>query len=75
MNGIQTIKPASRKCNRPINAVVPIMKYKKSTIEYAIYTKVFSDITVSYLMVYTDDVMNTNNKETEYTDFKRVFEE
>ena len=39
------------------------MKYTKIKIDHAIYIKVFSDGTVSYLTVSTDDVLNiTNNK-------------
>ena len=41
-----------------------ILKYKKITVDHDIYIKVFSDITVSYITVYTDDVLNRNNNET-----------
>ena len=34
---------------------VTIIKYKKITIDHAIYIKVFSDGTVSYLAFSTDD--------------------
>ena len=64
MNGIQGGNPAGRQCNQLLDAVVKIIKYKKRTIDNAIYTKVFSDGTVSYLTIYTDDVINTNNNET-----------
>ena len=55
--------------------MVKIIKYKKITIDHAIYIKVFSDGTVSYPTVYTDDVFNTNNNETEFNELKREFEE
>ena len=51
------------------------MKYKKSTIGNEIYIKVFYDGTVSYITVSTDDVLNTTNNETAFTDLRRSFEE
>ena len=47
----------------------------KKTIDHYIYIKVFYDGTVSYIKVSTDDVINTNNNETEFTGLTRVFEE
>ena len=41
--------------NRILVVVVTIPKYKKSTIDHGIYIKIFSDGTVSYLKVSTDD--------------------
>ena len=41
-----------------------ILKYNTSIINYAIYIKLFSGVTVSYLTVFTDDVINTMNNET-----------
>ena len=38
-------------------------KYKKITIDNAIYIKVLSDGTFFYLTVSTDDVLNTINNE------------
>ena len=64
MNVIQETKPYGRQWNRLIDSVVTILKYNKIIIDNAIYTKVFSDITLSYLTVYIDDVLNTNNNET-----------
>ena len=55
--------------------MVTIIKYKKSTTDNAIYIKVFSDITVSYLKVSTDDFLNSTNNETEFPELTRVFEE
>ena len=55
--------------------MVTILKYKKITIDHAIYIKVFSDGTVSYLAVSTDDVLNTYNNETAFPELRRVFEE
>ena len=64
MNGIQGTKPSRRKWNRILDAVVTMMKYKKSTIDYAIYINVLSDVTVSYITVSTDDVFNATNNKT-----------
>ena len=61
MNGIQETKPAGREWNSLLDAVVTILKYKKSTIGHAIYIKFFTDGTVYYLTVSTNDVLNTNN--------------
>ena len=55
--------------------MVKILKYKKSTIDHAIYIKLFSDGTVSYSMVFNDDVFNTTHNETEFPGLRRVFEE
>ena len=49
-----------------------MIKYKKITIDYAIYIKVFSDGTLPYLMVYTDNVVNTNNNKKTFTQLRRV---
>ena len=73
MNGIQGTKPPGRTCNRLLDAVVKIIKYKKITIDHAIYTKAFSDGTVSYLTVSTDDVIKTNNNETAFTELRIFF--
>ena len=55
-NGIQGKKPSGRQWYQ-------IIKYKKSTIDHAIYIKVFSDEAVYYPIVYIDDVLNTANAE------------
>ena len=47
MNAIQVTNPAGRKWNILLDAVVTIIKYKKSTIDNAIYLKVFTDGIVS----------------------------
>ena len=73
MNLIQVKNPAGRKWNRLLDAVVTIIKYKKSTIDHAIYIKVFDDGTLSYLAVSTDDVLNTTNNENEFPEPTRVF--
>ena len=67
MNGIQGTKPAGQQWNRHLDTVVTIIKYKKSTIYHAVYIKVFTDGTVSYLTVYTDDVLNAINNDTALT--------
>ena len=75
INGIQGTKPSGRQYNRLLDAVVTIIKYNKSTIDHAIYIKVFYDVTVYYLTVSTDDVINTTNNETSFPEITRVFEE
>ena len=67
MNVIQGKKPSGRQCNRLLDAVVTILKYSNITIDHDIYITVFTDGTVSYITVYTDDVLNTTNNETAFT--------
>ena len=55
--------------------MVTILEYKKSTIDHAIYIKVFDDCTVSYLTVSTDYVLNTTNNENSFHELTRVFKE
>ena len=55
--------------------MVIILKYKKSTIDHAIYIKVFTDTTMSYLTVFTDDVINNINNEKAFPELTRVFKE
>ena len=52
-----------------------ILKYKMSTIDHGIYIKVFTDETVYYFTVPTDDFINTTNNKTALTEPTRVFEE
>ena len=66
-------KPAGRQCNRLLDAVVKIIKYKTSTIHRDICIKVFTDGTVSYLTVSIDDVINTTNNETSFPEPTIVF--
>ena len=68
-------KPSGQQQNSLRDEVVKSIKYKKSTIDNAIYTKVFSDGTVSYRAVYTDDVLNNTNNEESFPELTRVFEE
>ena len=75
MNGIQVTKPAGLQWNRLLDSVVTIIKYKKSAIDHAIYIKVLSYGTLSYLTVSIDDIINTNNNETSFPELTRVFEE
>ena len=65
MNEIKGKKPAVLQWNRPLDTVVTIHKYKKRRFDHAIYIKVFSDKTGSYLRVSTDHVLNTTNHEIE----------
>ena len=75
MNVIQGTKPVRRQWNRLLYAVITILKYKKSTFYHAIYIKVFTGRALSCLTVSTDDVINTTNNETDFTELRRVFEE
>ena len=59
-------------CNILLDAVVTIIKYKKSTIDHDIYIKVFTDGTVSYLTVSTYDVLSTTNNENAFPELTRV---
>ena len=63
------------KCNKILDAVVTILKYKKITIDNSIYIKVFSDGTVSYIKFSTGDFLNTTNNKTAFPEIRRVFEE
>ena len=75
MNGIQGTNPYGRQCNRLLDAVVTIIKYKKITIDHAIYIKAFVDDTLSYLTVYTDNDLNTINNENSFPEPTRLFKE
>ena len=44
MNGIKGKKLSGHQWNRLLDAVVTVLKYKESTIDHAIYIKVFSDV-------------------------------
>ena len=75
MNVIQVTKPSGRQWNRLLDEVVTIHKYKKSTIDHAISIKVFNGGIVSYLILYTDDVLNTTNNEKSFPELTIVFKE
>ena len=64
--------PYGRQWNRLLDAVVPILKYKKITTDNTIYIKVFSNVTVSCITVFTDGVINTTNNDTEFPELARV---
>ena len=66
MDVIQETKPAGQQWNRLLGAVVTILRYKKITIDRAIYIKFLPDVKVSYLTVSTNGVLNTNNNETSF---------
>ena len=55
--------------------MVTNLKYKKITINHAIYIKLFADGTVSYPRVSADDVINTTNNENAFPELTRVFKE
>ena len=44
--------------------MITILKYNKITIDHVIYINFFSDGTVSYLTVYTNDALNTATNNT-----------
>ena len=73
INGIQGTKLSGRKFQCLLDAVVKINKYKKSTIDHAIYIKEFSDGTFYYLTISTYGVINTTNNETEFTELRILF--
>ena len=75
MNGIQGIETSGRQQNIFLDAVVTILKYKNSIVYHDIYIKVFTDGTVSYLTFSTDDVLNTINNQTAFTEPTIVFKE
>ena len=75
MNLMRGTKPAIRQWNVLLDDVVKILKYKKITIDHSIYIRFFSDITVSYLIVSTNDVLNNTNNETTFPKLRRFFEE
>ena len=75
MNGIQGTKPDVQQWNILSDTVVTIVKYKKSTIDHAIYIKVFYDEILYYLTVSKDNVLNNTNTETVFTKIARVFRE
>ena len=63
MNVIQGTNPDGRQLNRLLDVVVAILKYNNRIIDHAIYIKVFTDGTVSYIKVSTYDVLGTTNNE------------
>ena len=75
MNRIQGTKTARIKWNQILGAVFRILKYREITIDHAIYSKLLSDVTVYYLTVSTDDVIDANNNETAFPEQIIFFEE
>ena len=55
--------------------MVTILKYKKSTIDHAIYIKVLTDGTVSCITVSNYNVLNTTNNEKSFPELTRIFKE
>ena len=55
--------------------MVTILKYRKITIDHAIYIKVLSGGIVSYIKFSTDSIIDNNNNEAEFTELRIVFEE
>ena len=50
--------------------MVTIIKYKKSTIDHAIYIKLFYDGKASFLTVSTYDILSTTNKKTAFPELR-----
>ena len=75
INRIQGTNPARRQLNILLDAVVTIIKYKKITIEHAVYIKVFTGGTISYLTVSTDDVFDTTNNQNAFPELPRFIKE
>ena len=75
MNEIQVTKPSGRQYNLLLDALFTIPKYKKITIDHVICIKFLSDLTVSYIIFSTDDVMNTTNNEIAFLEITIFFEE
>ena len=50
-----------------------MMQYKKVTISHAIYIKVFYDVTMSYLTISTNDVINTTNNTKEFPELRNFW--
>ena len=65
-------KQSGGKWNRIFDAVFTIIKYKKSTIDHAIYIRVFYDETVSHIIVSNHGVVNTTNDKTSFNEL-RIF--
>ena len=54
---------------------VTILKYMKIIIDHVIHSNLFSDGTMSFPTVSTNDFLNTNHNETAFIELRRVFEE
>ena len=64
-------------CNWLLDAVITILKEKKTISYYVIYNKVLYDGTMSSLIVAIDDILINTNNDTAFTvseDFWRSFE-
>ena len=68
MNVAQGEKTAVQTFNRLLDAVLKFLKYRNIKIYHAIYIRVFSYETVSYFMVFTNDVTKTPNNEPRVSD-------
>ena len=75
MNGIRGTNPAGRQCNRILDLVVTIIKYKKISIGREIYINLFTDCNISYITVSTDYVLDTTNKVKDFSELRKVIEE
>ena len=65
-------KKTRQQYNRILDAVVIMNKYKKITIDHAIFINASGDWKLWYITVSTDDVLNTTNNETEFPEL-RIF--
>ena len=73
MNGIKVKNPKGLQYNGLLDAMVTVTKYEKIIIDNAIYIKLFSYITVYYLKVSTDDILNNTNNKTYFPELLKVF--
>ena len=75
MNGIQGTNTSGYKCKRLLDAVFTVMTYTKITVFIVRKFAVFYDGTISYLTVYTGDVLNNNNNELYCSIIIKLFQE
>ena len=75
MNGIQGTNPSGSQWNILLYAWVTVLKYKKITIDNAIYIKVSPDGNIYYLTFYTEYIMDTTNNVTDFDELRKLFEE
>ena len=71
INGIQGTTLAVQQWNKLRDAMVTILEYIKITINHVISIKCFSDVTVSFITVSTDDVINITTNETAFLELAR----
>ena len=76
LNALMEFKEQNQPSDNIIDSLMQwlqLLDIRKKTIIHAMYIKVLYDVTVSYPKVSTDDVLNTTNNKTEFTELRRVF--